>query len=186
MKNQRGKNTLGGQSVVGRISGIYGVKGWVKITSFTEPPENVFEYSPWRVKLHEGWQEITLDKVQRHKDAWIAHIVGVDNRNDAELYKLKDIAVDRAQFAELDSDEYYWHELIGLRVKVENETQVSDIGVVHEMLETGANDVIVVRPDAQSIDSQERLIPYAPDIYVKSIDLEAKSILVDWDIEDES
>ena len=113
----------------------------------------------------------------------MAHIVGVDNRNDAELYKLKDIAVEQSQFEALQDDEYYWHELIGLRV-ITDDAQASDLGVVHEMLETGANDVIVVRPDSKSVDDKERLIPYAPELFVKEIDLNAKRIRVDWQLED--
>ena len=173
-------------SVVGRISGVYGIKGWVKITSFTEPLENLFDYSPWRIKLRNGLQEIKVDRWQRHKDAWVAHIVGVDDRNDAEQYKLKNIAVDKEQFAELAGDEFYWHELIGLRVitQTTDKGEAADLGVVHEMLETGANDVFVIRSDASSIDDRERLIPYDPETYVKSIDLKEKKIVVDWNIED--
>jgi len=54
------------QTIVGRIAGVFGIKGWVKITSFTEPSENLFDYSPWRVKMREGWQEIKVDQTQRH------------------------------------------------------------------------------------------------------------------------
>jgi 16S rRNA processing protein RimM len=171
-------------TVVGRISGVYGIKGWVKITSFTEPQENLFDYSPWRVRLREGWQDVQVDRIQRHKGGWVAHIVGVDSRNDAELYKLKDIAVEKAQFAELDSDEYYWHELIGLRVLIDSEAEPIDIGFVDELIETGANDVIVVKPDGDSIDDRERLIPYDPESFVKSISLNEKQIVVDWFLED--
>jgi len=169
--------------VVGRINGVFGIKGWVKISSFTEPEENLFTYSPWRVKKPDGWKDVQLDQVQRHKGGWIAQIDGVSDRNAAEAYKLAEIFVDRGQFAELEDDEFYWHELIGMNVFIDDE-QRSHIGVVHEMLETGANDVIVVKPVSKSVDDRERLIPYDPDTYVKEINREERYILVDWNIED--
>jgi len=178
-------------AIVGRISGVFGIKGWVKIASFTEPDENIFEYSPWRIRQKQagrdsGWREIEIDRKQRHKGSWIAHIKGVDDRNGAELLKLADIAVDSEQFAELDDGEFYWHQLIGLRVKVKQagEEASADIGKVAELMETGANDVLVVKPDADSIDDQERLLPYVPDLYVEEVDIENRHILVNWDIND--
>lgn len=170
---------------VGRITGVFGIKGWVKVQSFTEPEANVFEYHPWRVKLGKDWVEINIDQAQPHKAGWIAHIEGIDDRNDAELYKLKDIWVDRSQFSVLDDDEYYWHQLVGMRViAVQASTTPRDLGVVTEMLETGANDVMVVQGDSSSIDDQERLIPYVFDRYVTNVDLEKNAIMVDWHIED--
>lgn len=172
-------------ATVGRISGVFGIKGWVKIQSSTEPEENVFDYRPWRVKLRKEWVELEIDQFQPHNDGWIAHIKGVDDRTEAEQYKLLDIKVCRSEFEELESGEYYWHQLIGLRVIAEQSATVSrDLGVVAEMMETGANDVLVVKADENSFDGNERLIPYVPDMYVKSVDLEKKTIIVDWHIED--
>lgn len=172
-------------AAVGRISGVFGIKGWVKITSSTEPEENVFEYHPWWVKLHKQWVEIEVDEYQPHKDGWIAHISGVDDRTEAESYKLLDIKVDRAQFKNLDADDYYWHQLIGLRVVADqNGTSPRDLGVVAEIMETGANDVLVIKADGQSFDDRERLVPYVFGTYVTSVDLSNQTILVDWHIED--
>lgn len=172
-------------AVVGRISGVFGIKGWVKISSSTEPEENIFKYHPWWVKLRKEWVEVEVDQFQAHKGGWIAHIKGVDDRTDAERFKLLDIRVDIEQFAELDADDYYWHQLIGLRVVTKQAATVArDLGIVSDMMETGANDVLVVKADERSIDDRERLIPYVRDMYVKSVDLEAKVIVVDWHIED--
>lgn len=175
---------------VGRIDGVFGIKGWVKITSFTEPGENIFDYGPWRVKLRGQWVELDIDEAQAHKNAWIAHIVGVDDRTSAETYKLKEVFVSLEQFPELDNEDFYWHQLIGLRVITEqsgaeqNKTSARDLGKVEQILETGANDVLVVQPDVDSIDDRERLIPYAWDVHVKKVDLENGKIVVDWHIED--
>jgi len=173
-------------TLVGRISGVFGIKGWVKIASFTDPQENLFEYSPWQIKLHGEWVEVSVDQVQRHKGGWIAQLKGVNDRNEAEAYKLKDIAVDRSQFAALDTGDFYWHQLVGMRVLClqDSKAELCNLGVVHEMFETGANDVIVVRADDSSIDDRERLIPYVPEMYIKSIDLQAQQIVVDWNVED--
>jgi 16S rRNA processing protein RimM len=180
--------------LVGRISGVFGIKGWVKLASFTEPEENIFEYSPWWIRSKNRgkhadksvWREIKIDRKQRHKDGWIVHIEGVDDRDEAETYKFADIGVERSQFAELEDGEFYWHELLQLRVKVEQagSNELIDIGHVAELMETGANDVLVVRSDDNSVDDNERLVPYVPELYVLSVDLEKQQIVVNWDIDD--
>ena len=71
-------NTEAEYTAVGKISGVFGIKGWVKVRSHTEPEENIFEYSPWRVKLGANWVELEVDEAQPHKDVWIAHIKGLD------------------------------------------------------------------------------------------------------------
>ncbi len=108
------------------------------------------------------------------------HFEGVDDRDDAGLYTLCDIAVERSQFASLESGEFYWHQLIGLSVVSEFEGKRHLLGRVKSLLETGANDVLVVEPTADSIDGKERLVPYVPDVYVKSINLEEQNIVVEW------
>ncbi|WP_096087243.1 ribosome maturation factor RimM [Agaribacterium haliotis] len=171
-------------SCVGKISGVHGLRGWLKIKSFTEPEQNVFEYTPWRVKLQGQWQELEVERAQPHKGGWIARIVGVDDRTAAEAYKLIDIYVDQNQFAALEEGEFYWHELVGMRVQAEQDGGENplDIGVVKQLLETGANDVLVIQADASSVDNKERLIPYVPDVYVKDVDLETRVLVVSWDL----
>lgn len=177
-------------SAAGKITGVFGIKGWVKVVSFTEPEENLFEYQPWQ--LVEGGLRgdasgtvVEIERFQRHKEGWIALIKGVNDRTQAEKYKLTDILVDGTQFPALPVGEYYWRELIGLRVFTEYEGQTPiNIGYVSELMETGANDVLVVRPDNDSVDDDERLIPYVPEQYVKSVDLIQKKIFVDWHLDD--
>ena len=171
-------------SCVGRIAGVFGIKGWVKVVSFTEPQENLFDYAPWYIQKRGAWVEVEFDRVQQHKTAWIAHIKGVDDRDVAETYKSLDISVDKAQFATLDSDDFYWHQLVGLRVfNQQDDKSLCDIGIVKELFETGANDVLVVSGDEQSIDQQERLVPYVPSVYVVDVDIQAGRIIVNWPLD---
>lgn len=170
---------------VGRISGVFGIKGWVKIHSSTEPKENIIEYSPWWVKTRHGVKQIEIDEAKPHGKGLIAHIKGVDDRDEAAVYILADIAIERDLLAELEADEYYWHQLTGLTVITEFNDTEQVLGVVVKMLETGANDVLVVKGDKAkgSFDSKERLLPYVPGQFVKKVDLEAGEIRVDWDPE---
>lgn len=168
---------------VGRVAGVFGVKGWLKVTSNTEPAENILQYQPWWVKTKHGVKAVTVDEHGHRNGGLTVHFEGVDDRDDAGLYVLCDIAVERSQFAALDPGEFYWHQLIGLSVVSEFDGQLHNLGRVKSLLETGANDVLVVEPTEESIDGKERLVPYVPDVYVKSISLEEQSILVDWDPE---
>jgi len=168
---------------VGRITGVFGVKGWVKVKSSTEPAEQILQYSPWWLKTRHGVKPVEIDDHQQHNTGLVVHIKGVDDRDEAAAYTLVDIAVERSQLPELDTGDYYWHQLIGLSVISEYQGAEYTLGVVDKLLETGANDVLVVKANDASMDDRERLVPYVPDVYVKAIDLEAGSIRVEWDPE---
>ncbi|WP_082191371.1 ribosome maturation factor RimM [Cellvibrio sp. pealriver] len=169
---------------VGRITAVYGVKGWVKVHSYTDPEENLFEYHPWFIKTKHGVKKIEIDDARPHGDAFVAHIVGVDDRDLAAQYTAADIAVERELLPELDDGEYYWSQLEGLVVFTQFDGgERQRLGVISKLMETGANDVLVVAADAESIDRRERLIPYVPEQFVLSVDLDAGEMLVDWDPE---
>jgi 16S rRNA processing protein RimM len=168
---------------VGRITAVFGIKGWVKIHSYTEPQENLFEYHPWWLKTKHGIKKVEIDDARPHGDAFVAHIVGVDDRDIAMEYTAIDIAIERDLLPELTSGEYYWSQLEGLAVISGFDGKSQRLGVVAKLFETGANDVLVVAADAASIDERERLIPYVPEQFVLSVDLIAGEILVDWDPE---
>ena len=165
--------------VIGRIGGVYGVKGRVKIRSYTEPAENLFNYDNCRIQRHGQWQDIVLDAGKVHGKGLIAHIEGVDDRNDAEELKGLEISVPRADLPELTGDEYYWYQLEGLAVYA---GQVL-LGRIDHMLETGANDVMVVRACEGSLDKRERLLPWLRDSVVQSVNLAEGRVDVDWDPE---
>lgn len=166
---------------VGRITTVFGVKGWVKIHSATEPRENICSYHPWWLKTRHGVKQVEIDEFKLHGDGLVAHIKGIDDRDAAREICQVDIAVEIQQMPDLDNGEYYWHQLVGLTVISVFEGSEVDLGKVLRLLETGANDVLVVKGGVDSLDQQERLIPYVPDQYVLNVDLEQQQIRVDWD-----
>jgi 16S rRNA processing protein RimM len=168
---------------VARIGAVHGVRGWLKIQSFTAPPEQIFAYQPWWVKLPEGEQQVEVADGEVHGNKLVAQLAGIDDREDARRYTQAEIMVDASCFPPLEAGEYYWHQLEGLRVTSEYQGRHSDLGRVIRLLETGANDVLVVRGDRDSIDKRERLIPYLPEQTVKHVDLAKGEMVVDWDPE---
>lgn len=169
---------------MGLIAGVFGIKGWVKVVSYTEPADNIFSYSPWTLRLKREQREIEVERFQEHKTGWIAKIKGIDDRNAAELLARGQIVVDPEQFDALPEGEFYWRDLIGLRALITQGQEQIDIGSVASLMETGANDVLVIHPDEQSVDDRERLVPYVPEIYVESINLEQGNMVLNWDLED--
>lgn len=155
---------------LGQISGIHGVRGWVKIHSQTEPREAIFEYQPWL--LGESLEEIRIRQGKKHGNKLIALLEDIDDREQAQSLVSTPIAVYRDQFPDLPGGEFYWTDLLGLSVQLEDGT---DLGKIEKMLATGANDVMVVRGD------RERLIPYVMDQYVKKVSLDGAIVVVDWD-----
>ncbi|MDQ2077300.1 ribosome maturation factor RimM [Marinimicrobium sp. ABcell2] len=168
---------------VGRIAGVYGIKGWLKVQSFTQPADNLFAYHPWWLKTPHGVKQVEIDASRPQGKGYVIHLKGVDDRDLAAHYTGQVIAVERAQLPALDAGDYYWHQLQGLRVISRYQGQSQDLGCVSKLMETGANDVLVVAPDAQSVDERERLIPYVPEHYVLRVDLAEGMIEVDWDPE---
>ncbi len=160
--------------VVGRISGVYGVRGWVKVYSHTQPRTNILSYGTWYLRGQNGWQEVMLKDGKSHGKGVIAQLEGCDDRDQALALRGRDIAIRREQLAETGANDYYWDDLIGLDVVTETGVE---LGTVHHLFETGANDVLVIRGE------RERLIPYIPEQVIVSIDLEAGRIVVDWDPE---
>lgn len=170
--------------VIGKITTVYGVKGWVKVHSYTEPMENFFGYTDFLIEQNGNWTPIVFAESKRHGKGLVARIDGVDDRDVAAAYTRCNIATPLSALPDLEEDEFYWHQLEGLKVLTTGASGESLLlGVVSHMLETGANDVMVVRKCPGSIDAQERLIPYLPDQFVDHIDLEAGEIRVDWDPE---
>lgn len=168
--------------VVGRITAPFGIKGWVKIHSFTDPPENIFRYG--RLYRRRGGQLEPMELLEHGGSgkALTALFAGCDDRDSAAALARSELVVDAAVLPELDDGEYYWHQLIGLSVLARHDggPEVA-LGEVDHLLETGANDVLVVKGTAESIDRRERLIPWLPGQVVLEVDLEGGRIVVDWD-----
>jgi 16S rRNA processing protein RimM len=163
---------------LGRITTVYGVKGWVKVFSNTEPMDNIFAYQPWQILMNGQWQEVKVKQGKQHGKGLVAQLEGCNDREQAKLYAGVEIAVDRSMLPELDDGDYYWSQLTGLNV--ETDTGVK-LGKVDHLISTGSNDVLVVRGNQDSIDTEERLIPWLPDQVITKIDLSGGVIRVDWD-----
>lgn len=175
--------------VVGKISGCHGIKGWVKIHPYTEQPESFVNLGEWYLNRRGVFQAIEFDAVRPQGRGLVAHIPGVDDRSLAESYKGLEIAVPATALPRLPEGDYYWRELQGLQVWCHDTGESAGgqvlLGVVDHLIETGANDVLVVKACDGSIDSRERLIPYLPGDTVKRVDLDTAVIEVDWFIDEE-
>lgn len=171
-------------TVIGKITSVYGVNGWVKVHAYTDPIDNFFAYGHCLIDRAGSWTPITFVEGKRHGKGLIARIEGVDDRDVAAAFTRCEIAVPVSSLPELGHDDYYWHQLIGLKVIVTSaEGESILLGRVSQMLETGANDVLVVSRCQGSIDKRERLIPYLLGQAVKQVDLDSGVIRVDWDPE---
>jgi 16S rRNA processing protein RimM len=158
--------------VMGRVAGLFGVRGWLKIHSYTEPREGILDYSPWFIKRAGIWEEQELLEGHRQGKGVVAQLRNFDDRDQAAELLGCDIGVRREQLPELAAGEYYWKDLQGLRV--ENLDGV-ELGKISHLIETGANDVIVVQGE------REHLIPYTWGMAVRKVDLAAGLMIVDWD-----
>ena len=158
--------------VVGRIASPFGVKGWLRINAFTAVAESLLEYSPWYLKLKGQWQAVEPLAGRHHGKGLVVQLKMCHDRDAAAALTGTDIGIYRSQLPPADTDEYYWSDLMGMQV-ITKDDQV--LGVVDHLLETGANDVIVVKGE------QEHLVPYIKGQVVKSVDLETRIIRVDWD-----
>lgn len=163
-----------GRVLVGRIAGAFGIKGWVKLQSWTEPPERILEYQPWLVQTTDCWTEWRAAESRRHGKNLIVRLPGIADRDQAAALTGAEIAVRRAQLPAIRPGEYYWADLTGLEVRL---SDGRSLGCVNGLMATGSNDVLVVRGD------RERLIPFIQEQVIKSVDLDAGLILVDWDPE---
>ena len=166
---------------VGKLNGLFGVKGWVKVFSDTQPKENILSYSPWYLKRNGQWQEFKLLSGKSHGKGVIAQLAGCTDRDIAAELIGSEIAVKHEQLAKPASGEYYWGDLIGLLVKTLDGVE---LGKVTSMLETGANDVIVTQSEKDSKGKKrERLIPFIIEEVVQEVNLEQGFMTVDWDAE---
>ncbi|XOV90097.1 MAG: ribosome maturation factor RimM [Pseudomonadota bacterium] len=164
--------------VVGRISGAYGIKGWVKVYSYTDPPEGIFGYSPWRLTRGNQTQTLKIESGRTQGKGLIALPEGYTDRNQAELLIGSEISVGLEQLPDLTQGDYYWFQLQGLRVI---NTRDEVLGVIDHLLETGANDVMVIHPSAESVDDKKRLVPFVEEEIVKQVDLDGQRIVVSWE-----
>jgi 16S rRNA processing protein RimM len=159
---------------MGRVSGFYGLKGWVKVLSFTRERDGILGYDPLYLNVEGQWHPLPVEDARTQGKGLILKLAGRDDRDDTATLLGADIAVHRTQLPALEPDEYYWTDLEGLRVITVDDVE---LGRVERLLETGANDVVVVRGD------KERLIPFLQGEVIEQVDLASGIMRVDWDPE---
>lgn len=156
--------------IIGRFGSTFGVDGWIKVNSFTNPHEKILEYNNWLIKKDGIWQPVNIEKKQLRGKHILVKIVGFNSPEVVKIFASKEIVINKQSLPILPKGEYYWNELIGLAVF--NKEGI-DLGIVTGLIETGSNDVLVVKQD------RERLIPYLSFV-VYDVDLKNKKIIVDW------
>lgn len=167
-----GTSGTGKRVTLGRINGLYGVKGWVRVYSYTEPRGNIVDYSAWTLE-HEGQQRrVELEDGRSQGKTVVAKLRGIDDRDEARAWLGADITVEREALPPCEPGEYYWVDLEGLEVR---NTRGEALGEVDHLMATGANDVIVLRG------GEDRMIPFVQGDVVVDVDLEGGVIVVDWE-----
>ena len=156
--------------VMGRVSAPFGVKGWIKVQPFTAAPANLLSYTVWWLGRDDAWVKYAVSNVQVHGRSVVAQFEGCEDREAAARFRGMQVAIPRDALPQTDANEFYWADLVGLKV-VNGAAQ--HLGHVVRLLETGANDVLVVEGE------RERLIPFIADV-VKQVDLGSGVITVDW------
>lgn len=157
--------------VIGVIGAPFGVEGWVKINSFTNPQDNCLDYQPWVVKQRDQWVNIPVIATKVQGQTILAKFEGYPDRESVRMLTNAELAVPREIFPPTAENEYYWNDLIGMTVV--NQDQVT-LGQVERIFSTGANDVIVV------MGTKKHLLPYIAQV-VKQVDEQARVITVEWD-----
>ena len=167
---------------VGRIADAWGIKGWFKVLPYSADPEALFSSKHWFLmpsekgaKTFSGVGQLSIKEAKIHSDTVVACANGVDDRNAAESFRGARIFVSRTHFPTAEKDEYYWVDLSGLNVI---NREGINLGVVRELLSTGAQTVLVIDYDQEG-KSLERMIPFVA-VYVDDVDLAGRRVLVDW------
>jgi len=162
---------------VGKISGAFGVKGWVKVFSFTDPRSNVLSYSPLFISRRGEWVEVKVTDGRTQGKGVVMALENITDRDQVLPLVGVELAIKHSQLKPTAKDEYYWSDLVGLTV-INLQDEV--LGQVDHLLETGAHDVLVVKEDGNN---EERLIPFVLGEFVELVDLNEKLIRVDWGVD---
>lgn len=154
----------------GHVTGVHGIKGWVKVFSNTIPREQIASISPWLIEIDDKLIEFKV-KGKKQGKLIVAHLAGCDDRNAALEFVNAKIFILKDQLPRLNKGDYYWADLEGLSVET---AEGELLGTVDHLLETGANDVLVLKGD------RERLIPFVMEDIILDVDLDKGVIRVNW------
>lgn len=162
--------------IVGKMNSPFGVQGWIKVQSFTDPLDNLLNYPEIYYGQEGSWQALKVQSMRQHGQGFVMQVAACEDRDQAALFNGQLLAVKRGELPNLDSDEdgYYWSDLIGCEVITENK---AILGTVDSLIDTGANDVLVIKG------KREHLVPFIQEHFIKQIDIANKKIIVDWDPE---
>lgn len=164
---------------IGKIGAPYGIKGWLKIQTYTEFSLNILDYQPWYIAQGNDWEMLNDVKGRLHGQTVIVKFPHIDTPEKARLLTGKIIAVPRDHFPALSKDEYYWTDLEGLSV-INKNGEV--LGKVIYLMESGAHDVLVIREQEKpSTKCKEIAIPYLPGKVILKVDLLAQEIHINWE-----
>lgn len=162
---------------VGELKNPYGIQGWLWLFSLIEDRERIFDMQPWVINTAKGQQILTVKNWRAQGKGYVVQLEEVPNRDVAETIYGVAIYTPKDEMTELAEDEYYWSDLVGLTVISQQDNVV--LGRIKELFETGAHAVMVVVPTPDSVDNEERLIPWHKQT-VGEIDLTQKTMMVDW------
>ena len=157
---------------LGKVNGVFGVKGWVKVYSYTAQQDDILSYKDWYLQQAGKWQKVKLLNGQRQGKGIVANIEGIVDRDQALALQDTLIGTVRNALPKLSVDEFYWSDLMGLNVVTVGQ---QPLGEISHLFETGANDVMVVKGD------RERWIPWLMNDVIKQVDLDEGIVQVDWD-----
>jgi 16S rRNA processing protein RimM len=157
---------------LGRVSGLFGVKGWLKVHSYTDPWESIVEFETWILRSGNEEQTVELEGGRKQGRTVTVKLKAIDDRDQARALIGAEIAVERNALAPCEPGEYYWIDLEGSTVVT---AEGEPLGRLDYVFETGGHDVMVVDGDRQ------RLIPFVQDKVVREVRLEQRVIVVDWD-----
>jgi 16S rRNA processing protein RimM len=169
--------------VIGRVQGAFGVQGWIRLVSYTDPVSNLLEYTPWLLQEGDSWRELKVYAVRAQRNGFVAQVADVDDRDVAASLRGRLIGVAQDVLPRAGNDEFYWRDLVGLAVK---NTRGEHLGRVVEVMATGANDVLVVDLDSATNEDRpdevsQELIPFHRQ-FVAEVDLSGGTLTVDWTV----
>lgn len=164
--------------VLGKITTAFGIKGWVKVHSYTDPMTNLLEYPIWHIFVDGQWKEFKVLQGKPQGKGLVASLNGINDRDLALALSQSEIGVPESQLPELEEDEHYWFQLISLKVV---NTEGVLLGQVKEVYDSGGgNEVLAIQPCEGSVDKQQRLVPFVEQ-YILEVDLDEELVQVDWD-----
>lgn len=175
--SQKNANLIPNLMKIGELKKPYGIQGWLWVFSDTEDREAIFAMQPWVINTAMGQKTLTVKNWRAQGKGYVVQINEVPDRNLAETMFGVTLFADKGNLSDLAEDEYYWADLVGLTVKSQQDD--ANLGTVKELFETGAHAIMVVSPSDDSIDDEERLIPWHKQTVI-DVDLDKQIILVDW------